>query len=76
MHFNIKNYIVDEEYKIIINKNSIYVYNYDKVLDITDESVNLIIKGGSIKIYGKSIVIKVLDKKEMLITGEFKGILL
>lgn len=74
MHFNVKEYIIDDNFKLTLTEKYIYIYNYGKILSISDTLVTIIYKNKEIKIYGSSILINKLDKKEMIVTGNFKKV--
>lgn len=71
---NIKNYIEDNNFKIIITNEYIYIYSYNKIINISDTSIEVLSTNKTIKIYGKNLLINKLDKKEMLIKGIFKKV--
>lgn len=74
MEFNVKDYIIDDTFKLTLTEKYIHVYNYGKIIDIDNTRVILNKKNKEIKIHGKDLVINKLDKVEMLITGEFKKV--
>lgn len=74
MHFDVKNYIIDDNFKLTLTEKYIYIYNYGKILNISDTLISIVYKNKEIKIYGSSILINKLDKREMIITGDFKKV--
>lgn len=70
----IKNYIVDNTYKIIIDEKSLYIYNYVEIIKVTSEVIIISMKDKDIKISGASLIISKLSQKEMLIIGVFKKV--
>lgn len=70
----ITNYINNIDYKITISLDKIHIYNYKSIIDITDSEALIKIDNKVIKIIGTDIKLLKLDKKELLISGCFKGL--
>lgn len=71
---NIKNYIEDNNFRINITNEYIYIYSYNKIINISDTCIEILSNNKNIKIYGKDLLINKLDKKEMLIKGILKKV--
>ena len=72
---NIRNYIGEDEFRLILYSDKIDIINYDKINEISNEKI-IIQSNKKIIIEGKNLeIIKLLDD-EVLIKGIFKDILL
>ena len=72
---NIRNYVTDSEFKIIIKNNSIYIENYIDIGSIYEKEISIFIKNKKIKIIGNNLLIKKMLNKQILILGKYNNIL-
>lgn len=70
----ITRYLKDEEFKLNIKNNTIYIDNYQKIEKLADNEITIISNDKIIEITGKDFTIKKLLDKEILFTGEIKNI--
>ena len=68
-------YLNSEEYRISILQNGIHIMNYQSVIDITENEAILRVGKKLIKIYGQNLRLTCLDKKELLLDGIIKKVL-
>lgn len=71
---NVKNYIMEQDFKIVIKENGLYILNYDKLINISFDDVKVSLKRKIINIKGTNLLIKKLTKDELLITGEINNV--
>lgn len=71
---SIKNYLNDNQSKIIIFDNNIYISNYIDIKSFDSNKFILSIKDKEIILNGKNITIKKLSKDEILICGSIDNI--
>ena len=71
---NIRNYITDSEFKIIIKKDNIYIENYIDVGNIYEKEIIIFTKNNKIKILGNNLYIKKMLNKQILILGKYTNI--
>ena len=68
---SIRNYIDEDDLKIIVYKNKIDIINYSSIGEVTS---NLITFNNNIKIEGKNLKIDKLLDNEVLITGKLNNL--
>ena len=74
MFKDIREYILENEFKITITKNKINVVNYNKIINLTDTEVSLITDGMKVKIYGNNLLLNKLLDREILLTGKISKV--
>ncbi len=72
---NISTYLNSEDYRISILKNGIHVLNYTSIVDITTDEAIIKINKKIVKIHGSNIRLIRLDKKELLLNGIIKKVI-
>jgi hypothetical protein len=70
---NIRNYIGENEYKIIISNNSINIINYLDIKELNENKV-ILITDRTIIITGKNLKANKLLNNEILINGDISQI--
>lgn len=70
----IRNYLLDEEFKMIILKNKINISNYEKIEYLDNDKVIVKYEKGKINIKGEQLTVSKLLNQEILITGKIKEI--
>ncbi len=70
----LNNYLVDNEYKIIIKENQVNIINYDEIIDFTLEKISVRYKQKKITIEGKNLFISKMVEDEVLINGSITTI--
>jgi len=68
----IDNYLNDQEYRIIIEKDYVNINNYIEILDFNSNIVSIKHNKGITKIKGKDLVVSKMLENEVLITGNIK----
>ena len=71
---NLKDIILEKEFKFIYRNNSIEITNYESIPVFNFEEISIKYNGGILVIYGEKIVISKLEKTELLITGKINNI--
>ncbi len=74
MRTNLIDYIKDNDYLIGIYKNSIYIYNYKEIINISKIEIKIKLNNKDLIIKGKDLYIKKMENKEIYIEGVYKGI--
>ena len=69
----VRDYLLDDEFKIIILKDRINISNYDKI-DYLDEEKIIIKSEKTIEIKGKNLTVSKLLNQEILISGSINEI--
>lgn len=74
----IRNYILDEEFKINVFQNKINIKNYKDINHFDDKRIEVLFEKGNVEISGNELVIEKLLDDEILISGlinkiEFKN---
>lgn len=72
--FNIRNYILEEEFKLIYLNNKINIVNYTDIGHFDSNKIIIRNNNKSIIIDGNNLIITKLLKDELLIEGKIKGI--
>lgn len=70
----LKDYINDNEFRITIFSDRIYVVNYKEVLSLEDERISFSTEKGRIIVKGDHLTLNKLLDKEVLISGKTKDI--
>jgi sporulation protein YqfC len=70
----LRNYILEDEFRINILENKINIVNFTKIGTISETSIEVYNDDSKIIISGKNLVISKLLNNEMLITGIIKSI--
>lgn len=71
---NIINYVKDNNFKLNMENNNLYIIGYNKMINISKSNIKLKYKEGIIDINGSDLLIKKLVKDEILIKGIIKNI--
>ena len=66
---NLRNYILENEFKIIYVSNKLDIVNYSDISHFDNNKIIINYKDGSVLISGKSLVVSKLLKDELLIEG-------
>ena len=72
--FDLKNYVYDKEFHIIIKDNYVNIINFDKVIDINEQEI--LVKNGEtiIRINGNNLLLNKLLNNEILVKGDISSI--
>ena len=70
----VRDYLLDDEYKMILLNNKINISNYEKIEYLDDDKVIVKYEKGKISIKGENITVSKLLNNEILITGSIKEI--
>ena len=71
---NIKEYVRNSEFKLIIKNNQIYIENYTNIGNISESNIEIYNNEERILIKGKNLRINKLLKSEILIQGKYTNI--
>lgn len=70
----ITRYLKDDDFKLNIKNDTIYIDNYQKIEKLTENEITITSNNRIIEIAGINFTIKKLLDKEILFTGEIKNI--
>jgi len=70
----IDNYLNDQEYRIIIEKDYVNINNYIEILDFNSSIISIKHNKGITIIEGTNLVISKMMEDEILITGNFNSV--
>lgn len=70
----VRDYLLDDEFKMIILNNKLNISNYEKIEYLDDDKVIVKYEKGKISIKGENITVSKLLNNEILITGSIKEI--
>ncbi len=74
MFQSIKDYINDNEFKLTIFEDRVYVANYSKIISLEDERISFLTHKGKIVIKGNDLCLNKLLEDEVLISGRVSNI--
>ena len=66
---NLRNYILESDFKIVYLHNKLDIVNYSDISHFDNNKIIINYKDGSVLISGKSLVVSKLLKDELLIEG-------
>ncbi len=72
MFRNVKDYIIDKEFRFIVYKNKVNIINYNNILSIEKERISVSYSSGILVIKGKDLTLKKMLDDEVLIYGNIK----
>ena len=67
---NLENFLKDQDYYIDIYKNTLHVFNYEELINLTDTNINLKLKDFTLEIKGENLLVKAIEAREILINGK------
>lgn len=73
---DIKNYIFELNFKLIYEKNKLYIANYKRIDHFDANKINIIHNDGKVIIMGTSLGINKMLSNEILISGNIKEIIM
>ncbi len=71
---NLREYVLETNFKIYIEQNKIDIVNYDSIESVTNNKISLKYNNKLLNIIGNDLVIKKLLNDEILIEGKLKNI--
>ncbi len=71
---DLKNYILDNAFKVTILKDKVDVLNYLEIDHFDDNKIIIRYTGGTLVINGKDLIISKLIDDEILINGKIKNV--
>ena len=71
---NIKSYLLENDFKIIMTNKDINVINYEEVESVSSDNIVLKYKLGKLNVKGNDLVIKKLLNDEILIIGSINSV--
>lgn len=74
MFRNVKDYIIDKEFRFIVYKNKVNIINYNNILSIEKERISVSYPSGILVIKGKDLTLKKMLDDEVLIYGNIKSV--
>ena len=66
---NIRSYILEEEFKLILKKNKLNIINYIEIIDFSDSVVKVKYVDGILIVNGNNLRVKKILNDEILIEG-------
>ena len=70
----VRDYLLDDEFKMILLKNKINISNYEKIEYLDTDKVIIKYENGKVSIKGENITVSKLLNNEILISGSIKEI--
>ena len=70
----VRDYLLDDEFKVILLNNKINISNYEKIEYLDNDKVIVKYENGKIGIKGENITVRKLLNNEILISGNIKEI--
>lgn len=67
-------YLTENEYKLVLKENSVYISNYLEILDFSNTEISIRHKKGITIINGLNLVIAKMLDDEILITGQINNL--
>lgn len=74
MFSKVRDYIKDEEFRLVLFNDRIYAVNYKDILSLESERISFKVDDGRIVVKGKDLTLNKLLEKEVLIGGEVLNI--
>lgn len=71
---NLRNYILENDFKIIYLTNKLNIVNYSDISHFDNNKIIINYKDGSVMISGKNLVVSKLVSDELLIEGSINNI--
>lgn len=71
---NIKNYINDEAFEMILKNKTINIINYKRIITISPTKVSVLSANQKIVVTGSNLTLNKLLEAEILLAGEIKSI--
>lgn len=69
MFNRIKEYINDDEFRLTVLENRIYIINYLKIISLDDDRISFLTKKGRVIIKGSKLSLNKMLDDEVLISG-------
>ena len=74
MFDRVKNFVLDNEFKLTFYKNKIHIINYVDIISLSDNRISLVIPNAKLIIKGDNLLLNKLLDKEILISGKLLSI--
>ena len=74
MFNRIKEYIIDDEFRLTVLENRIYIINYLKIISLDDDRISFLTKKGRVIIKGSKLSLNKMLDDEVLIGGVVSNI--
>ena len=71
---NIRSYILEEEFKVIIKQNKLNIINYIELIDFNDYEIKIKYIDGILLVNGSNLILKKILNEELLIEGNISKI--
>lgn len=71
---NIRSYILEEEFKIILKQNKLNIINYVELIDFNDYEIKIKYINGILLVNGNNLILKKILNDELLIEGNISKI--
>ena len=69
MYQEIRNYITNNNFKLIYTNKYLNIINYDKIIILEDDKIEILISNKIFKIQGDNLKLKRIMNSELLVTG-------
>ncbi len=70
----VKDYILDQEFRLTLLENRFFAINFSKILSLEETRVSFLTSYGRVVVKGKDFVLQRLLEEEVLVGGEVDGI--
>lgn len=70
MFEKIREYIKDEEFRLVLFKDRVYITNYLEIITLNDKRISINNGNNLIVIKGEELILNKLLEREVLITGK------
>lgn len=74
MNLNIKDFLFDKNFKIIIYDGVINIVNYEKIITLEETRISFMSSSKIITIKGEGLSIRKMLENEVLITGKYSEV--
>ena len=71
---NIRKYILEEDFKLILMQNKLNIINYIELIDFNDYEIKIKYINGFLLINGNNLILKKILNDELLIEGNINKI--
>ena len=70
MFEKIREYIKDEEFRLVLFRDRVYITNYSEIITLNEKKISINNGDNLIVIKGENLIVNKLLEKEVLITGK------
>lgn len=70
----VKDYILDQEFRLTLLEQRFFAVNFSKILSLEESRVSFLTSYGRLVVKGKNFVLQRLLEDEVLVGGEVEGV--